>query len=152
MEHGVTSTDAWTLITGKEYKTENGMMKSTTGNIYGIYDLAGGKREFIGIYYKDTTNVKISSILLDTAIRKSDEYLTTYKGNNIKNDYIIGDAIYETIRMNPDGSKSGFFTSEEPFLARGSGGTGDGNLLYFVRTNGEFPDSFEGYRVCLCVM
>ena len=37
-------------ITAHKYDTENGMLASTTGNIYGIYDMSGGSWERVAAY------------------------------------------------------------------------------------------------------
>ena len=42
------------------YNTENGMLSSTTGNIYGIYDIAGGSWERVAGYL-DNGNSKLST-------------------------------------------------------------------------------------------
>ena len=75
--------------------------QSSTGNVYGIYDLSGGTPERVAAYYYGGN----SSYLNDTADFSSENssmYITVYNGNNIENSYIIGDATYETLKWNSD--------------------------------------------------
>ena len=55
-----------TAKSGHEYNTSNGMLASTTGNVYGVYDMCGGAWERVATYLDNgngylNTNVKSSS-------------------------------------------------------------------------------------------
>ena len=66
--------------------------QSTTGNVYGIYDLRGGANEYVAGYYKDGLLSNGSSF----ADGISDEYSTVYDGTTTSTAYKYGDATYET--------------------------------------------------------
>ena len=53
-----------------KYNTEYGMNASTTGNIYGIYDLSGGNWEYIATLYSKYTNGNGSALYTHTANEK----------------------------------------------------------------------------------
>lgn len=77
-----------------QYHTGNGVRGSTTGNIYGVYDLRGGGNEILAAYIDnnhDTLNQHGSS-LVSAASKYKDVYPTSY--NNTINKK--GDAFYET--------------------------------------------------------
>ena len=99
--------------------------QSTTGNLYGIYDLSGGATEFTAIYFNATT----SDYLVNNANSfarfegESDKYATAYIEEEQKLGFLLGDATYETGKWNND--VYGFYNSKLPFLARG-GVWGDG--------------------------
>ena len=105
------SVDAVTDVgTTTDYKSAQGVLASSTGNIYGVYDLSGGLWEFLPSYYKDG-DLKFAT---DFATGKSDKYSTVYKGIVENNDYIPGDATYETKGW--DNNYNGFVIKSQPFF------------------------------------
>ena len=66
--------------------------QSSTGNVYGIYDLSGGAYEYVAGYYKGGSLSSGSSF----ADGVNDKYATAYEGDSISTDYKYGDATYET--------------------------------------------------------
>ncbi len=105
-----------------KYNTTNGMNASTTGNLYGIYDLSGGNWEYTSVLYSKYTNGNGTALYAHTANGKyakdvdgsqlpdnSSKYVTIYpidttiEGDDGSMDMhyskwseIYGDAIYET--------------------------------------------------------
>ena len=105
-----------------KYNTTNGMNASTTGNLYGIYDLSGGNWEYTSVLYSKYTNGNGTALYAHTANGKyakdvdgsqlptnSSKYVTIYPidttiegdDGSINMHYskwneIYGDAIYET--------------------------------------------------------
>ena len=105
-----------------KYNTTNGMNASTTGNLYGIYDLSGGNWEYTSVLYSKYTNGNGTALYTHTANGKyakdvdgsqipdnSSKYVTIYPidttiegdDGSISMHYpkwseIYGDAIYET--------------------------------------------------------
>ena len=105
-----------------KYNTTNGMNASTTGNLYGIYDLSGGNWEYTSALYSKYTNGNGTALYTHTANGKyakdvdgsqlpynSSKYVTIYpidttiEGDDGSMDMhyskwseIYGDAIYET--------------------------------------------------------
>ena len=55
-----------------------GVLASSTGNVYGIYDLSGGAYEYVASYYSESTNLLNGSQLVNETNR---EYVTAYKGD-----------------------------------------------------------------------
>ncbi len=119
----------YTKITGiggklkeSQYNTEQGMDASTTGNIYGIYDLNGGNAEYIAILYSKYTNMYVTPMNANTLNNKysiddkasqlpanSSKYITIYPMDMTDNaadgsiniyytkwKEIYGDAVFET--------------------------------------------------------
>lgn len=87
-----------------KYNEINGGNASTTGNAYGVYDMAGGAWEYVaGVLYKGVTpNGNINSFwdsnnskYIDLYTQNTGSY-TTYYGNTSK----YGDAVYETSSTN----------------------------------------------------
>ena len=60
------SSEGWYSATnrsGHEYNTSNGMLASTTGNIYGIYDMSGGSWEQVAMYLDNgNSNLNVTGI------------------------------------------------------------------------------------------
>ena len=121
--------------------------QSSTGNIYGIYDLSGNAYEYVAGYYGMSSNlINGSSFAKGT----SDAYSTAYNGTTESSNYIYGDTTYETHRWNSDGAS--FVDSNLPFFVRGGylyDGTSAG-VFYFYYYDGSNSGS-NGFRVCLTV-
>lgn len=84
------------------YKTSAGLQASTTGNIYGVYDLVGGGEEYVSAYINNGETVLSTNghLLQDTStIYLSQSYSEgtsdTANGNYTINSGVYGDAIYE---------------------------------------------------------
>jgi prepilin-type N-terminal cleavage/methylation domain-containing protein len=154
-----------TSTTGCEYayNTTNGLQASTTGNIYGIYDMSGGAWEYVSAYVDNNhTNLTTygSSIL-----QAQNKYKDIYSVGSIdieSSNYTLaisykGDAIYET-SSSGTGSTSwyGDFSymtrTDQPWFIRGginSLGTSTG-VFYFHNYNGN-ANSSMGFRSVVIV-
>ena len=121
------------------YNGKYGMNASTTGNLYGVYDISGGCWEYTSVLYSKytnnngnslyakTANGKYSSSVADSQIpSNSSKYVTIYpidttvEGNDgsihfhyAKWKDIYGDAIYETSNGNGN-TKSWFNNNADP--------------------------------------
>ena len=121
------------------YNGKYGMNASTTGNLYGVYDISGGCWEYTSVLYSKytnnngnslyakTANGKYSSSVADSPIpSNSSKYVTIYpidttvEGNDgsihfhyAKWKDIYGDAIYETSNGNGN-NKSWFNNNADP--------------------------------------
>ena len=107
------------------YDTALGKDASTTGTIYGIYDMSGGGYEYVmGVYSKTISNSGFSSL-------PDSKYYNNYIGSSY-----TGHALTETAGWYSDGAV--FVDSSYPWFARGrSYGDGlDAGVFYFVRDNG----------------
>ena len=124
----------------------NGVLASSTGNVYGIYDLSGGAYEYVASYYSGSSNLSNGSQLVNETNR---EYVTTYDGTDVDTDYKQGDATKETKSWN--GDDAFFVNSFNPFFVRGG-------FYYNTSYAGVFNFSYNGssksnvgVRVCLAV-
>ena len=112
--------------------------QSTTGNIYGIYDLSGGSYEYVAGYYVGGSNLTNGSSFTDGT---SDEYSTVYTGALIRTDYKYGDATYETSNWSDEGNY--FIGFSQSFFRRGKSG-----LFHFFFGVGDVLNDVS-FRVCL---
>ena len=130
--------------TTTDYTSTQGVKASTTGTVYGVYDMSGGAWEYVAGYVKNGNSSLTSygsSLVNGDAKTKnvyskgsSDSRDNNYSANSGK----YGDAVYET-STNGSGSTSwygdySYFPSTgSPFFGRGgdySSGTGAG-VFYF---------------------
>ncbi|MDD4608188.1 MAG: hypothetical protein PHD10_03565 [Bacilli bacterium] len=148
---------------GYEYYTIQGVKASTTGNIYGIYDMNGGVREYVmgAMYNDDDTTVSIGnsgffkdnidSLAMSKYIDKY-KYGTTYNDQTAYNRSILGDAIGETRGWN--GDFQGFVYNGHPWFARGGhyGITSSAGIFYFYRgDNAGDVSPIDGFRLVVKV-
>ena len=105
--------------------------QSSTGNVYGIYDLSGNAYEYVASYYKDGI---FSSANSTFTTGTSDKYSTAYDGTDVNTNYKYGDATYETSGWN--GDKASFVRSSDPFFRRGGGySSGSSAGVFFFSVN-----------------
>ena len=139
--------------TGKKYV--NNENQTTTGNAYGIYDLSGGKYEYVA------NNLGLgNSNYLGTVQNARDKYENIYKfegtymgfaGNVLKNEKVKGDAGYETGRWFEDDYWTNFYF---PTFLRGGSVTSGSNAGLFCCSCKEsvsvwprFPNMFGCYLI-----
>ena len=107
------------------YNTLLGKDASTTGTIYGIYDMSGGAYEFVmGVYSKTISNSGFSSL-------PDSKYYNNYTGSSY-----TGHALTETAGWYSDDAD--FVNSSSPWFIRGRS-YGDGlaaGVFYFSRDAG----------------
>ncbi len=146
----------------QRYNGSLGVLSSTTGNVYGIYDMSGGAWEYVmGIYQDSEGNIYtgISASLnsgfngyLNDGTQKTDgvnlperKYYNLYTAKNNSN---IGDSLYETSVWNRD--DVAFVDSYAPFFIRGdlfSDPYGAG--IFSFGKGGSSKDNV--FRVCLAI-
>ena len=98
-----------------EYNTINGTKASTTGTVYGIYDMAGGSSEYVAGCLNGQENAKFGVTVGDT---KYVDLYTNSSNSSLNYDGAkIGDATKETKGWNSDISY--FVNSSYPVFARG---------------------------------
>ena len=106
--------------------------QSTTGNVYGIYDLSGNAYEYVASYLKDGDFSYSESTFTNGT---SDAYSTAYTGEDESTAYKYGDATYETSGWHSDAAN--FVFSYIPFFLRGgyySNGGNAGVFCYYGNT------------------
>ena len=133
--------------TTNEYNTSIGVKASTTGNIYGVYDMSGGAQESIASYNSLSTSTYMVDINYGLKLTReakdsngnyeSTKYITAYSngtsvtdGNTIvygtgkigdatKEVYLGGKFIDNTCRVNWHSDTVSFCATNSPFLTRG---------------------------------
>ena len=83
--------------------------QSSTGNVYGIYDLSGNAHEYVATGYSNQSSIGTTS--------GSNEYGTVYTTESASTGYKYGDATYETSGWHADSAD--FVSSNRPFFGRG---------------------------------
>ena len=109
--------------------------QSTTGNVYGIYDLRGGAYEYVASYLKDGDFSESASTFTNGT---SDAYSTAYTGEDESTAYKYGDATYETSGWHSD--SAAFVDWDFPFFKRG----GCGDYDYVASGSGVFDYTYDG--------
>ena len=97
--------------TTNDYKSTQGVKASTTGNVYGVYDMSGGAWEYVAAYV-DNENESLTtngnSLYTSTEIKTKNVYTAgsedTGLANYNANSGIYGDAVYETSNGTYNGS------------------------------------------------
>ena len=175
--NGSNSTTSTTKVAGvaNAYNTEIGAHASTTGNIYGVYDMSGGAYECVATFNtKDTKNyyARFATSFATTTNPESDEYATLYDNQTTsssghKTIYSVGkvgDATKEVSSTGRYASTStamvrnwfsdypNVCTCDNPFFCRDGGGGGqvsDEGLFSSKNFNGNSGVG-QGFRVVLC--
>ena len=127
------------------YTSSAGVKASTTGNVYGVYDMAGGAQEYVmgmlktedgtGLTYS-YSGFTASTLPFGSKYVDAYTYGTTYNDQEAYNRRILGDATGETRRWYSDYAY--FPRSSNSFFIRGGysdDGSGAG-VFYFVNNNG----------------
>ena len=122
-----------------KYNEAGGENASTTGNVYGIYDMAGGAWEYTAAIYTGGTSNDNRNKLWEPSNAKYVDQYTAY--NNTK----YGDAVYETSSSGGsstgswDATDSSFPDSYYPVFGRGGlahGGSYAGVFAFYDYTGG----------------
>ena len=131
--------------TGTSYKTNTG--QSTTGNIYGVYDIIGGALEYVMGNYNKTAGK--SGLTVSTV---PTEHIDIYSGTSVSASH-LGDALGETAGWYSDLAL--FVDSYHPWFTRGGRYMSDeekGIFSFFYGwDNGTDTSPNQGFRVVLSV-
>ena len=127
----------------------NNTKQSSTGNIYGIYDLLGGASEYVAGYYSESSSLTNGSSFASNG-GTSTKYATAYTETTTKSGYRYGDATYETNGWN--GNSDNFVYSNIPFFSRGNDYEYASNtgMFWFDRNIG-VPYIGASFHICLTV-
>ena len=138
------------------WNTTTGVNASTTGNVYGIYDMSGGSSEYVMGNYNDVIkNAGFSSM-------PEAKYYDKYTGTDYYADftkYYLGDATKEMLKAKSSGGNAWYgdysksVTSPYPWIERGSNCDDDSvaGLFSFNVVYGNSYSSFS-FRVVLSVL
>ena len=147
--HKIEASDNPNYITADEGIDKN-PEQSSTGNVYGVYDLSGGAYEFVATYYKEG-NINYLNNGSSFTSGVSDEFSTTYLETNVNTAYKYGDATYETFSWDDDiGS---FISLDYPFFRRGGTDNGAfaGIFAFWASKGASSQGSLTSFRMCLIV-
>lgn len=139
------------------YDSTNGVKGSTTGTIYGIYDMSGGSWEYMASYLKDVQK----SDYVNKMNELKSQYITGYLGtedvdkrieNYKSNKHMYGDAVWEmsngaTGQNSWNDDYSYFLRLGYPFFGRGGyfNNGGSAGVFYFSHDSGGANGSY-GFR------
>ena len=138
------------------WNTATGVNASTTGNIYGIYDMSGGAWEYVMGNYNDTIGSAGFSSMPEA------KYYDKYTGTDSKSDftkYHLGDATKETLKAKSSGKNAWYqdysysVYSSSPWVARGGyyAVSTDAGVFYFNFNIG-LSSSYSSFRVAFGVL
>ena len=131
--------------TTTDYTSTQGVKASTTGNVYGVYDMSGGAWEYVAAYVNNGNSSLTgygNSLYTSTDSKTKNVYAKGSSDNNSSNYSanagVYGDTVYETSASGSGstswyGDCSYFPGSSYPFFYRG-GGYSDGSsagVFYF---------------------
>ena len=150
--------------TTNDYTSTQGVKASTTGTVYGVYDMSGGAWEYVAAYVNNgngnLTSYGSSLVNGDTKTKNmySRASLDNYKNNYTQNKGVYGDTVYET-SMSGSGSTSWYEDYSEfpnknyPFFTRGSyyNHSTYAGVFYFSFDSGQ-ASSLNSFRPVLLVL
>ena len=108
----------------EDYTSFQGVKASTTGNVYGIYDMNGGAWEYVAAYLGDNslTLNAAGDMLTSSDVRTKEIYVSVgsareeeYEANNEK----YGDAIYEISKV-ANAKNGSWYSDYSTFVNRGA--------------------------------
>ena len=140
---------------GNAYATTN-TAQSTTGNVYGVYDMSGGAFEYVAAYVNNgnANLTNYGSSLVNGDPKTKNVYTKassdSYENNYQQNKGVYGDAVYETSTSGSGATSwysdcSSFPGTSNPFFMRGgsfNNGSGAG-VFYFAYSNGNGSGSYS---------
>ena len=162
---GNTVSESSAAGTTNAYHTPTGQKASTTGNIYGIYDMSGGNWERVAAYIENGhENLQMyGKSVVDGAAKYKEVYergsSDTQQPNYEKATTKYGDAVYEISGIGASSSASWnsdcayFVDNSYPFFVRGGyyNNTTGAGLFAFDGTTGKAHNNY-GFRVAMPVL
>ena len=147
------------------YNTDNGQKASTTGNIYGIYDMSGSNSERVAAYVNNGhANLQIYGKSVVEGEAKYKEVYEQGETDTQELNYNVaaskyGDAIYEASNGYTNSNASwysdyaNFVSNSYPFFYRGGTyeNTTYAGMIHFNRWNG-IASTVDGFRVAVPVI
>ena len=151
---------------GGKYNTANGQLASTTNNVYGVYDMAGGAYEYVmGSYTTNASQSSTSQFSYAVKPPYVDLYVNPpFSGNYTSNNNLCtwatcgGHALYETKNVQSVSSNiqswcgdiSNFVSSSNPWFRRGGSALdGSGAGVFASHNYDGNSDLTGGFRVAL---
>ena len=135
----------------QQYNGTIGQLSSTTGNIYGIYDLSAGVLEYVmGFYAADEDNISFGNSGFTTENFPDRKHYQIYSQDSNVGNY-LGDALYETKGWYGDDVSN--VSSNSPVFWRGQyNGTHNINIGLFTVLGYHGGVNYQcGFRACLAI-
>ena len=153
------SSSSTTCSTDKnKYNGESGVKASTTGNVYGVYDMSGGSNEYVMGFMVNSSN-QFREIDWRATTYPLAKYYDSYTYNTSDTTYARGKLGDATVEMAPDSNTSwysdyvNFLSSDYPWFQRGglySYGSLAGSFRFSSNING--TSSVNAARAALLVL
>ena len=150
--------------TKNDYTSTQGVKASTTGTVYGVYDMSGGAWEYVAGYVNNGNSSLTSygSSLVNGDAKTKNVYNKASSDNNTNNynanSSKYGDALYETSTRG-DGNTSWYgdysvfpYTSNPFFIRGGLFNNGAGAGVFFFHTYDGGSHSSSSFRPVLVVL
>ncbi|MDD4066724.1 MAG: hypothetical protein PHH22_01945 [Clostridia bacterium] len=145
------------------YDTSNGSKASTTGNVYGVYDMVGGAIERVAAFLNNGSSSLEefgSSMYHEKYADMVDVYYPGNEDTQIANyqmtKQIVGDAVYETSATGNSktswfGSNSGMMNNEYTYFFRGGTGITQEDIvgLFFYSPSSGGTYALSGFRTVI---
>ena len=162
---GVT-TNSDTAVTStstlSKYNSDIGIKASTSGNVYGIYDMSGGIWEYLAGYVPNYRLSEAQNTNLNAANAKYKDIYTLSGGDTPAQNYDLntnryGDALYETSTSGQgsnswDGDYSGYPAGANPILSRGGhSSSGSGAGLFSTTGASGLESNSIGFRPVIVI-
>ena len=148
------------------WNSSNGVKASTTGNVYGVYDMVGGAIERMAAYLNNNSKSlnEFGKVLVE---QTNKDYVDIYNVGSLDTQianydltrYKFGDAIYETSLYGHGNSKtswyfasSGMMNNAYPFIFRGGAGViREENIvgLYYYSPSSGGINALSSFRVVI---
>ncbi len=146
----------------KSSKRDLSKVASTTGNIYGVYDMSGGSWEFVMGSMLDSGNAFsiTGGGTWDTVNKPLDRYYDKYSYGTSDTEYTRGKLGYATIEMQPTGLEDNWYQDYAYFLGTGLTWFGRGDYyisgpnagLFFFGYEEGYGYDYVGSRTVLSVL
>lgn len=130
----------------KTYTSGANLKDTTTGNIYGVFDMAGGASEFVMASLADANN---KPILANTHFENTPLINTDYDLYQ-KNTFILGDATKEIALSEStswDNSSSNFINETNNWFVRGGNGVMNNTGIFYSNRTTDTPSEYIGTRI-----
>ena len=151
--------------TTTDYTSTQGVKASTTGTVYGVYDMSGGAWEYVAGYVNNGhSNLTTYGSSLVNGDAKTKNVYTKASTDNNTNNYNqnaskYGDAVYETSANGSTsngswyGDYSSFPYSSYPFFIRGGNCDSGSNAgVFFFNGNGGYANGIYSFRPVLVAL
>ena len=135
----------------QKYNGEIGVLSSTTGNIYGIYDMSGGAYEYVMGFYGETENSpSLGNTGFDSSNIPDRKYYDLYINKTNTDGEELGSALFETKKWY--NTFYGYVYTSEPIFLRGGHFSASSSGLFSYAADDGAPKWGYGFRACIAII